>query len=212
MKENFGDLKALEPVFRSTLNASSELGIWCADKIWAKALADDIIPKLEGTMNRESSQGLSDTQRVKAVCQTVKEHPFQQPLEPGQLSSKVELLLAILTHHFSQSKEKKCIVFTARRNTAKILMQLCDELEIPNVRPGLLVGVRNSDFTGSTTFRQQFLALVKFRKGEINCLVRERTSKKNDQRITGEKLIFSKFATSVAEEGLDIPDCNLVVR
>ncbi|KAJ5527211.1 dicer-like protein 1 [Penicillium frequentans] len=197
IKDKFGDLEALEPIFRSTLHASSELGIWCADKIWAKALAEDVIPKLEGTMNKESSQDLSahggvvrDTQRVKAVCQTVKEHPFQHPLESGQLSSKVELLLAILTHHFSQSKETKCIVFTARRNTAKILMQLCDELGIPNIRPGLLVGVRSSDFTGSTTFRQQFLALVKFRKGEINCL----------------------FATSVAEEGLDIPDCNLVVR
>ncbi|KAJ5636201.1 dicer-like protein 1 [Penicillium longicatenatum] len=197
MKEHFGDLKALEPVFRSVLDASSELGIWCADKIWAKALADDVIPKLEGIINKDYNQDLNtkggivrDAQRVKAACEAVKGHQFQHPLESGQLSSKVELLLAILTHHFNQSKEKKCIVFTARRNTAKILKHLCDELGVPNIRPGLLVGVRNSDFTGTTTFRQQFLALVKFRKGDINCL----------------------FATSVAEEGLDIPDCNLVIR
>lgn len=39
-------------------------------------------------------------------------------------------------------------------------------------------------------FRQQVLTLVKFRKGDYNCL----------------------FATSVAEEGLDVPDCNLVIR
>lgn len=178
MKEGFGDLNGLEPVFRSALDASSELGIWCADKIWTKALADDVLPKLEGIMNKDPDKGLHingglvrDTQRVKAAYQTVKEHSFQHPLESGQLSSKVDLLLAILTHHFGQSKEKKCIVFTTRRTTARILVQLCDEIGIPNIRPGLLVGVSNSDLTGSTTFRQQFLALVKFRKGEINCLV-----------------------------------------
>src|SRR5262249_13565598 len=38
--------------------------------------------------------------------------------------------------------------------------------------------------------REQIVAVSKFRKGEINCLV----------------------ATSIAEEGLDIPACNLVVR
>lgn len=42
----------------------------------------------------------------------------------------------------------------------------------------------------SITFRSQTLTMHKFRNGMINCLI----------------------ATSVAEEGLDIPDCNLVVR
>ncbi|KAJ5654049.1 hypothetical protein N7490_001052 [Penicillium lividum] len=197
MKDKFGDMKALAPVFRSAWDASSELGIWCADQIWAKALAEDVIPKIEGAINKEPTQSLTtvgdilrDARRVKEACETVKGHFFPSPLEPGQLSSKVEILVGILGHHFRQSLDKKCIVFTERRNTAKILLQLCERLKILNLRPGVLVGVRNSDSIGTTTFRQQFLALVRFRKGEINCL----------------------FATSVAEEGLDIPDCNLVVR
>lgn len=41
-----------------------------------------------------------------------------------------------------------------------------------------------------SSFRQQVVTMMQFRKGAINCL----------------------FATSVAEEGLDIPDCNLVIR
>ncbi|KAJ5945845.1 hypothetical protein N7454_002684 [Penicillium verhagenii] len=197
IKDKFGDIKALAPVFRSVWNASSELGIWCADQIWAKALADDVIPKLEGSISKEFTQyatttkeTIRDAEEVKEACEIVKGHSFQHPLDSGQLSPKVELLLTILTHHFSQSKDKKCIIFTERRNTAKVLVQLCERLSITNIRPGSLVGVRNSDLTGTTTFRQQFLALVKFRKGDINCL----------------------FATSVAEEGLDIPDCNLVIR
>ena len=42
----------------------------------------------------------------------------------------------------------------------------------------------------NVSFRDQVVTMMNFRKGIINCL----------------------FATSVAEEGLDIPDCNLVIR
>jgi len=40
------------------------------------------------------------------------------------------------------------------------------------------------------TYREQVLTIIKFKKGALNCI----------------------FATSVAEEGLDIPDCNVVIR
>lgn len=43
---------------------------------------------------------------------------------------------------------------------------------------------------GRNSFRTQLLTISKFKQGLVNCL----------------------FATSVAEEGLDIPDCNLIIR
>lgn len=39
-------------------------------------------------------------------------------------------------------------------------------------------------------FRDQITTIIKFKRGELNCI----------------------FATSVAEEGLDIPDCNVIIR
>lgn len=180
MHRKFGHIKALAPVFRFALNATSELGRWCADQIWAKALADDVLPKLEGTASRDCGQESQtrtaeadehDVTKVREAYEIVRSLKHGDPRAPGQLSPKVELFREMLTKHFLEPIDKKCIVFTQRRNTAKALLRLCEELDIPNLRPGILVGVRNSDITGSITFRHQFLVMVKFRQGEINCLV-----------------------------------------
>lgn len=180
ISQKFGETEALKPIFRFALNATSELGKWCADQVWEQALAGDVIPKLEGIVSKEFDSGSPkmtveaaqvDIMRAKEACEIVKAHQFKHPLDSGQLSPKVELFLTRLAEHFAESKDKKCIVFTKRRNTAKTLLRLCEELDIPNLRPGVLVGARNSDITGNITFRDQFLVLVKFRQGEVNCLV-----------------------------------------
>ena len=180
LKENFGDLKVLEPVFRFAWKASTELGPWCADHVWTHALAEKVIPRLEAKINRISGSEAEtpenterDIQRIRGAAKIVKDYILKSPKEPGQLSPKVELLLRQLTQQFSRSVDKKCIVFTRRRSTAKALTRLCEIWNIPNVRPGMLVGVRREDITGSVTFRDQFLVLIKFRQGEINCLVRK---------------------------------------
>jgi endoribonuclease Dicer len=197
LQESFGKVKSLEPVFRFAWNASSELGEWCADQVWIQALREDVIPHLESSAgkNPESDPcGIEETQKdlmsARDACEVVKNYGFQDPWAQGQLSSKVRLLVERLAMQFGTSDNKKCIVFTERRNTAKALLRLCEVLKIQNLRPGILVGVRKSDITGNVTFRRQFEVRGQFQDGTVNCL----------------------FATAVAEEGLDIPDCNFVVR
>ncbi|KAJ5423994.1 hypothetical protein N7491_009210 [Penicillium cf. griseofulvum] len=197
LKTKYGDMAILEGAFRFASVASSELGAWCADQVWALALADEVLPKLEGSIGKidsdpqDSEKASEDIKRIQEANQLVKEYIANEAFIPSDLSSKVELLMRKLQEQFVKSPDTKCIVFTQRRNTAKVLLQLCEKLQIPNLRPDVLVGVRKGDALGmNSTFRRQFLVLVKFRKSEVNCL----------------------FATSVAEEGLDIPDCNLVVR
>lgn len=183
MEDRFGDIAALEWIFRFARLASSELGRWCSDRAWLHALAHDVLPKLESKVTRPLQSGslsqLPETAykeigRIKEASEIVKKHAFGDPGFPGELSPKVQLLCDELKACFGHSPDTKCIVFTKKRYTARMLFELLTKLEIPFIRPGVLIGVRSSDVAGmNVTFRQQFLALVKFRSGEINCLVRD---------------------------------------
>lgn len=179
LKTKYGDMPILEGAFRFASVASSELGSWCADQVWALALSDEVLPKLEGSVGKASESDPQDSEkaseeikRIQEANQLVKEYIANQTFTPSDLSSKVELLMRKLQEQFAKSPDTKCIVFTQRRNTAKVLLQLCEKLQFPNLRPDVLVGVRKGDALGmNSTFRRQFLVLVKFRKSEINCLV-----------------------------------------
>ncbi|KKK13664.1 hypothetical protein ARAM_005525 [Aspergillus rambellii] len=184
LDNRFGDVKALDSVFRFSWHASSELGRWCSDQVWIHALSPEVLPKIECKSKDVAS-------RIQEASDVVRTHTFELPETPGVLSHKVQLLREKLSKHYRESTETKCIIFTQQRYTAQMLCSLFLTLKNPYLRPGVLIGVRAGDVSGmNITYRQQFLTLVKFRNGEINCL----------------------FATSVAEEGLDIADCNLVIR
>ncbi|WEW60952.1 Dicer-like protein 1 [Emydomyces testavorans] len=201
LHSRFGDVRALEKFFAYALDASSALGAWCADWIWSYALAEVSLPKLEGRAARTTMGNLpiakfvkpeAEVQRIRAAAEVVRSHVFEDPKDrPELLSPKVRRLHYELLKYFERHTDTKCIVFTEQRHTARILCNLFTKIGTQHLRPGVLIGVR-SDTSGGTniSFRQQVLEVVAFRKGDVNCL----------------------FATSVAEEGLDIPDCNLVVR
>ncbi|KAL4741976.1 hypothetical protein BDV11DRAFT_212303 [Aspergillus similis] len=172
MESRFGDIKDLKPIFR-----------WCSDGVWKHVFSAKVLPKLEGK--------LEELSRLHDASQIANSHKLGNPDERGQSSHKVQVLRRKLAEHYRENPETKCIVFTTMRYTALMLLELLNALEIPHLRPGLLVGARTDDLAGpNISCREQFLALIRFRSGEINCL----------------------FATSVAEEGLDIADCNLVIR
>ncbi|KAK5107885.1 hypothetical protein LTR62_000595 [Meristemomyces frigidus] len=109
----------------------------------------------------------------------------------GDLSAKVEELKRYLDHQFENPSSRRCIVFVDKRHTARLLHAVMKQVGKVHMRCGFLVGAGNPNVDEENfTLRSQVVTLTKFRKGDINCL----------------------FATSVAEEGLDVPDCNLVIR
>ncbi|OKL56214.1 Dicer-like protein 1 [Talaromyces atroroseus] len=201
LEKQYGDMECLKKIFTFSLEATSALGPWCADRVWVAALSDDSLPKFHGKITTSFKRVASETaatmvnneiQRLNRLSEVVAN--YKLPRGPDileQLSDKVKVLYRNLLRRFVEAPKTKCIIFTKQRHTAQLLKEVLEELSIPNLYPGVLVGARSGDYAGmNATYNQQIKTTIKFRKGEFNCL----------------------FATSVAEEGLDIPDCNLVVR
>ncbi|NXL91300.1 DHX58 helicase, partial [Alectura lathami] len=106
---------------------------------------------------------------------------------------RLRKLEEILQEHFQPLASSRGIVFTKTRQCAHSLLSwlqdtagLCGQ----HIKAAVLTGAGYSNQTKRMTQNEQQDVIVQFRKGELNLL----------------------FSTSVAEEGLDIPECNIVVR
>jgi endoribonuclease Dicer len=181
LHSRFCDIATLGKTFRFAWDASSELGGWCSDRVWHYVLAEEVLPRIEGSVSRAIEQSLctrrsakieAETQRLREASELVMKYKILSPHSPNQMSPKVSRLCEGLTTYFERPTDTKCIVFTRQRHTARLLGDLFMHLGIRNLRPGVLIGVRSGDDAGmNTSFRQQFVTLANFRTGEINCLV-----------------------------------------
>jgi endoribonuclease Dicer len=198
LKSRFGSIKFLDSLFESAAKIRSHLGDWCADRYWGFALAEERSKKMEARVEKaaraDGSTAQADVQieEIGKAMAVISSHDFGSPrADHSDLSHKVQQLCAFLKQHYERSTNDCCIVFVEQRATAYLLHKVFEKVGGSHLHPGLLVGASNGRLDDiESTFRSQVVTLIKFRKGELNCL----------------------FATSVAEEGLDIPDCNLVVR
>jgi endoribonuclease Dicer len=200
IKAKFGDLPAFNKLFLASKRYGSELGRWASDMYWSFAFADEQSRRLE---DREHLKHNKANQYEAAQEWDAKAKRFQEAaafvqqfefcpctLSDRDLSSKVLQLHHWLNLYYERSDEARCIVFVTQRQTARLLQLIFSQIGGPNLRCSVLVGVNNRVGEHNISLRNQILTVAKFRRGELNCL----------------------FATSVAEEGLDIPQCNLVVR
>ncbi|KAL3420341.1 RNase3 domain protein [Phlyctema vagabunda] len=208
MKARFSSVKVFNKPLTFAYEATRELGAWCADQVWPFCLSEEEVPKLLAkTEHHYHARKVAEPlelleERKKQIAEGKKlvrsyhfEAPDYDPLTDTSrnLSSKVLILVKYLKERYERPTEDKCIVFVKQRYTARLLTSLFSHEKIgtPFLRVGALVGTRSGNAGDlNISFRQQVLTMLNFRQGKINCL----------------------FATSVAEEGLDIPDCNLVIR
>lgn len=201
LKAEFGEVKVFAKHFASAREHASALGDWCADQIWAMALVDEEQGKMERKTQRyfqktrnDHSVALLDADlgKLKGARDFIARWKFVAPAFDGSsISNKAKVLLAYLNKALSTQAVGKCIIFVSQRWTARLLRELIARMCATHVRPDLLIGTSSGPAGDqSISFKKQMDTLDKFRKGKINCLI----------------------ATSVAEEGLDISDCNLVIR
>lgn len=109
-------------------------------------------------------------------------------LDSGGLEDhpKVEILEKLVLEQLSSNPSSRIIVFTQYRDTSTYLAARLSKLGLTVVR---FIGQANRDQDQGLTQDQQSLLLERFRSGDIKVLV----------------------ATSIGEEGLDIPSVDLVV-
>jgi len=95
----------------------------------------------------------------------------------------------IVRDELHRNPNARVIVFSQYRDTVDRIVEEVDRLHDPRVRPARFVGQSSRGDDVGLSQKEQAALLDRFRAGERNCLV----------------------ATSVAEEGLDIPSTDLVV-
>ena len=197
----YGNVPYLARFFGNAKSAAVDLGPWCADEIWKTAFTPDEVQKLERAVEipfstTPAGRAAADLeiQRIRDVRKIIDEaaETAHRPrITKESLSSKVYHLRELLVREFEKPTDTRCIVFVKRRSTARLLTSLLKFIGTPHMRHDALIGSRPGDVGDPTvSVRSQLLTLTKFRKGDLNLL----------------------FATSVAEEGLDIPLCNSIIR
>jgi endoribonuclease Dicer len=199
IKTRYGDVGAFNKYFLASKRHGRELGRWASDMYWSFAFTDEQSRKLEQrerlkhtkTRPDEVTEWDAKLKRLQEAAEFVQQFDFGLcTLSDQDVSSKVQKLHHWLNLYYERSDEARCIVFVEQRQTARLLQLIFSHIGGPHLRCSVLVGVNTREHEQNISLRNQILTVAKFRRGELNCL----------------------FATSVAEEGLDIPQCNLVVR
>lgn len=102
---------------------------------------------------------------------------------------KVEAAVRVVREEIARQPGARVLLFTQYRRTADVLLAELARHPEAGIRAERFVGQADHEGDPGLSQREQIAALDRFRSGEANCLV----------------------ATSVAEEGLDIPATDLVV-
>ncbi|KAJ6787743.1 hypothetical protein PWT90_04002 [Aphanocladium album] len=181
------------------LKIARTLGPWCSDRFWKVILTDTAMKNMalqSGKENKvdfsydkyEAASGALETLRP-----LISHHQFAAvSTEEGATSSKLAALREILSAAFEENSTTKCLVFVEEQSSAIIL---ADYFQQPGIAPhcmtaDFMVGLTRTSNISGLSQRDRMMKLNNFKYGQTNCL----------------------FATSVAEEGLDIPACDLVIR
>ena len=115
-------------------------------------------------------------------------HNFRKAAEAiGEIHPKVGQVIDMITDRLKHNPNSRILIFTEYRYTVQNLNQLLKNIDGVKVAP--FIGQANSGKQKGMTQKEQLARLEQFRSGEVNVLV----------------------ATSVGEEGLDVPSADLVL-
>ncbi|XP_060786102.1 interferon-induced helicase C domain-containing protein 1 isoform X2 [Neoarius graeffei] len=158
------------------------------DKYYNEELKKKFTPDDEDTIQ------ITDTERfLFKLFKAKKEHLQELMKNPQYENNSLAQLRTLILEEYTTRTEARGIIFTKTRLSAIALSQWIHEnpkFEDAGVRASHLIGGGDQSVVKPMTAAEQRDVLNKFREGVINLLI----------------------ATTVAEEGLDIKQCNVVIR
>jgi len=187
LQDECGMITKISQFFGSMTINLGDLGPWCVDRLWKTTVLG---------MRRSAAAALDPmAEDCSTAINIVSSWPFLPPVyNLGYMTPKVMKLIQLLRVSGEALKDDFCgIIFVQKRDTAAAIYLLLNEMEEFQDKFRVMVlaghGV-NNDALLKMSFQQQNAIISGFRKKDYNLLV----------------------ATSVAEEGLDIQPCNVVIR
>ncbi len=183
--------------------ASKKRGELAPAGVWAAVTAQAAAMKAQHAVELVETQGVEALRAFLGRQAELKASPAQRAFlgDPEVVAvtellrgmslehPKVERTAAIVSEQLHRVPESRVIVFTQYRQTADVLLHELEERKDSSVRPARFVGQGSQGDDAGMSQKEQVARLAEFREGVVNCLV----------------------ATSVAEEGLDVPNTDLVV-
>ncbi|MHA2234877.1 MAG: ERCC4 domain-containing protein [Candidatus Thorarchaeota archaeon] len=139
----------------------------------------------EEIRNKKSSKGVQDLLSRPEFSQF--ENLLEVLITKGHRHPKADAILEIVSEQLSANLDSRILIFTRFRDTAVEVTETLEQLD--DVRASRFVGQSSRGSDKGFSQKKQVEILDGFRNNEYNVLV----------------------ATQVGEEGLDIPECNLVV-
>ena len=142
------------------------------------------LKELFNQASKKQSKGV-----VKLVAKPEFNFVFMQSnelLTKKQEHPKLGKIIELVENEKNKNEKNKLIIFTQFRDTAKTISDNLNKIE--GINAEVFVGQANKNGTGLSQKKQKEI-IQKFSRGEINTIV----------------------ATSIAEEGLDIPEVNAVI-
>jgi len=139
----------------------------------------------EEVRNKKSSKGVKDL--ISRLEFRQFENLLQAMVVKGHHHPKADAILEIVSEQLSVNLDSRILIFTRFRDTAIEVVETLNQLD--ETRASRFVGQSTRGSDKGLSQKKQVEILEGFRNNEFNVLV----------------------ATQVGEEGLDIPECNLVV-
>lgn len=194
-------MPSLAAALQSSLRIGDALGPWCSERMLELAL-HDVAQKFRYTRKRDSliDERVDDSKEAERILRNLEAHVLtarrlgDNIVAPKheELSPKVHALFDVLGKFKHIEKDFCAIVFCDQRwSTSVLAMAIKNWPALSWIRPGVIVGHgQGKTSLACMSVKDQYDTMTNFRTGKINLLL----------------------ATCVAEEGLDIQSCNLVIR